>query len=124
LGRAGGGVVSSLLYILVIYKLFRDKHSNTDKMDFSQFNGVEQAHMTKVIEKKQVRSNPCRSWKEDVRSAVIDASSSHTMYLGVRQVFTADLCLDARLYAPILWLGRKMLQRLCPGLHQQGIERQ
>ena len=23
-------------------------------MDFSQFNGVEQAHMTKVIEKKQV----------------------------------------------------------------------
>lgn len=25
-------------------------------MDFSSFNGAEQAHMTKVIEKKQVRS--------------------------------------------------------------------
>lgn len=33
-------------------------------MDFSQFNAAEQAHMTKVIEKKQVRSE---SFTLDVR---------------------------------------------------------
>lgn len=27
-------------------------------MDFSQFNGAEQAHMSKVIEKKQVGRSP------------------------------------------------------------------
>jgi hypothetical protein len=40
-------------------------------MDFSQFTGTEQAHMTKVIEKKQVGllsgiSGSIEAWKADV----------------------------------------------------------
>lgn len=34
------------------------KNNNTTTMDFSQFNGAEQAHMSKVIEKKQVGRLP------------------------------------------------------------------
>lgn len=30
-------------------------YTTQNNMDFSQFNGAEQAHMSKVIEKKQVR---------------------------------------------------------------------
>lgn len=56
-------------------------------MDFSNFNAAEQAHMTRIIEKKQVSS--CKISK-------------------VLLVIAFDL--DARLLEALLWFGREMFQ--------------
>ncbi len=63
-------------------------------MDFSQLNSAEQAHMSKVIEKKQVR----RTW-----TSVANEQAIAETYL---------ILLDARLYADVLEPGRPLLQRL------------
>jgi len=65
-------------------------------MDFSQLNSAEQAHMSKVIEKKQVRSNIC-----DLRPLLTSSS-------------------DARLPADVLKSRRAMLQFVLQRLYKQG----
>ena len=65
-------------------------------MDFSQFNAAEQAHMTKIIEKKQVSNN-----------TALKSSDSLAR-------------LDARLLASLLWSRGEMLQFMLQRFHQQG----
>jgi len=61
-------------------------------MDFSQFNGSEQAHMTRVIEKKQVGFSLCSSMKKHgTKSTLLCASVLELWTLIVETLIIGDL---------------------------------
>lgn len=79
----------------------RLRHTTRSTMDFSQMNAAEQAHMNRVIEKKQVS----RTRSPD---ATHGPAEPH------------PLCADARLHAHVLEPRRAVLHRVLQRLHVQG----
>ncbi len=88
-------------------------------MDFSGFNGPEQAHMTKMIEKKQVSASLHASLR-----LRIPENKAVLRWLDVRHRAVSRLANpapDARFHATLLVTRREMLQCLYTGFHEQGI---